>query len=253
MQIVTLRALSDNYIFVLLDDTAPAAAAVDPGDAGPVLKYLHRTNRRLAAILNTHHHWDHVGGNAALLERFPGIPIFGGAGDRGRIPGQTAFLSEGDGFTVCGALARVLDVPGHTRSHVAYFFPASEDNAGNLFSGDTIFGGTVGNLFEGTPDVMFRSVQKIRALPARTRIWCTHEYTLQYVREAAGIEPANVRLVQRLRALEAAAPSGEPTVPLTLDEECATNPFFRWDNPSLTAHLSTAPGIETFRRLCEIT
>jgi len=253
MQIVTLRALSDNYIFVLLDDTAPAAAVVDPGDAGPVLKYLHRTNHRLAAILNTHHHWDHVGGNAALIERFPGIPIFGGAGDRGRIPGQTAFLSEGDGFTVCGALARVLDVPGHARSHVAYFFPASEGDTGDLFSGDTIFGGTVGNLFEGTPDVMFRSVQKIRALPARTRIWCAHEYTLQYVREAAGIEPANVRLVQRLRALEAAAPSGEPTVPLTLDEECATNPFFRWDNPSLAAHLSTAPGIETFRRLCEIT
>lgn len=253
MQIVTLRALSDNYIFVLLDDSALATAVVDPGDAGPVLKYLHRTNRRLVAILNTHHHWDHVGGNAALLERFPGIPVFGGAGDRGRIAGQTAFLSEGDQFTVCGALACVLDVPGHTRSHVAYFFPASEDNSGDLFSGDTIFGGTVGNLFEGTPDVTFRSVQKIRALPARTRIWCAHEYTLQYVREAVGIEPANARLVERLRALEAAAPSGEPTVPLTLDEECATNPFFRWDNPSLTAHLSTVPGIETFRRLCEIT
>jgi hydroxyacylglutathione hydrolase len=179
--------------------------------------------------------------------------VFGGAGDRGRITGQTAFLSEGDRFTVCGALASVLDVPGHTRSHVAYFFPASEENSGDLFSGDTIFGGTVGNLFEGTPDVMFRSVQKIRALPARTRIWCAHEYTLQYVRESAGIEPANTRLVERLRSLEAAAPSGEPTVPLMLDEECATNPFFRWDNPNLTAHLSTLPGIETFRRLCEIT
>ncbi len=253
MQIATLRALSDNYIFVLLDHATPAAAVVDPGEAGPVLKYLQRTNRRLTAILNTHHHWDHVGGNSALVERFPGIPVFGGAGDRGRIAGQTAFLSEGDSFDVCGASARVLDVPGHTRSHVAYFFPADEDNAGDLFSGDTIFGGTVGNLFEGTPDVMFRSVQKIRMLPARTRIWCAHEYTLQYVREAAAIESANPRLAQRLRALEASARSGEPTVPLTLDEECATNPFFRWDNPSLTALLATRPGIETFRRLCEIT
>ncbi len=253
MRIETLRALSDNYIFVLVDDSAPAAAVVDPGDAAPVLEYLRRANRRLAAILVTHHHGDHVGGNKALLAHFHGIPVFGGAGDRGRIPGQTAFLGEGDTFNVCGATARVLDVPGHTRSHVAYFFPASASDTGDLFSGDTIFGGTVGNLFEGTPDVMFRSVRKIRALPARTRIWCAHEYTLQYVREAAAIEPGNVHTARRLKALEAAAPSGEPTVPLRLDEECATNPFFRWDDPGLAAHLSTRAGIETFRRLCEIT
>ncbi len=247
-----LRALADNYIFMLLDDSAAAAAVADPGDAGPVLKYLRSTNRRLAAILNTHHHWDHVGGNATLLEHFPGIPVFGGAGDRGRIAGQTVFLGEGDRITVCGTFASVIDVPGHTRSHVAYFFPAGEDSAGHLFSGDTIFGGTIGYLCEGTPEVMFRSVQKIRALPHDTWIWCAHEYTLQYVREAAGIEPENARLAQRLRVLEA-KPSGEPTIPLTLEEECATNPFFRWDHPSLTAHLATVPGIETFRRLCEIT
>jgi hydroxyacylglutathione hydrolase len=150
-------------------------------------------------------------------------------------------------------MARVLDVPGHTRSHIAYFFDAGDGSGGNLFSGDTIFGGTIGNLFEGTPEVMFESIQKIRALPAQTRIWCSHEYTLQYVRESAGIDPENIRLVKRLKALEAAGPAREPTVPLLLEEECATNPFFQWDDPRLSAHLAALPGLATFRRLCEIT
>jgi hydroxyacylglutathione hydrolase len=252
MQVLTLRAFTDNYIFLLLDDAASEVTAVDPGDAAPVLAYLQDTGRRLAAILNTHHHKDHVGGNRTLLARYPGIPVFGGAGDRGRIPGQTHYLREAEEIVVASAKAVILEVPGHTRAHIAYFF-GTADGRGDLFSGDTIFGGTIGNLFEGTPDVMFGSVQKICALPAHTRIWCSHEYTLQYVREAAGIEPANARLAQRLRALEAAAPTGKPTVPLTLDEENATNPFFRWDHPDLTARLHTAPGIETFRRLCDIT
>jgi len=253
MKVLWLRAFSDNYIFLLVEDTTPNVAAVDPGDAEPVLCYLQDTGRRLTAILNTHHHKDHVGGNRALVERYPGIPVFGGAGDKGRIPCQTRYLREGEDVEVCGSKSVVLEVPGHTRAHIAYFFAAADGQRGDLFSGDTVFGGTIGNLFEGTPDVMFSSVQKIRALPADTRIWCSHEYTLQYVREAAGIEPANARLAQRLRALEAAAPAGQPTVPLTLAEECETNPFFRWDHPELTAHLRTAPGVETFRRLCEIT
>ena len=253
MQVLTLRAFSDNYIFLLLDDSAAEAAAVDPDDAGPVLEHLRGSGRRLSAILNTHHHQDHVGGNRALAERYPGVPVFGGAGDRGRIPCQTHYLHEGEEIAVCGTRSVVLEVPGHTRAHVAYFFATADGRGGDLFSGDTVFGGTIGNLFEGTPDVIFKSVQKIRALPSQTRIWCSHEYTLQYVRESAGIEPSNARLAERLRTLEAAAPAGRPTVPLRLDEECETNPFFRWDDPDLTASLRTRAGIETFRRLCEIT
>jgi len=253
MQVVTLRAFTDNYVYLLLDEAAPEAAVVDPGEAGLVLERLKSAGCRLTAILNTHHHGDHVGGNRALLKRFPGIPVFGSAGDRGRIPGQTAFLKEGDEIFVCGAKARVLDVPGHTRAHIAYFFAAGDGSSGDLFSGDTVFGGTIGNLFEGTPEVMFESIRKIRALPAQTRIWCSHEYTLQYVRESAGIDPGNTRLAQRLKSLEAAAPAHGPAVPLLLEEECATNPFFRWDDPSLTAHLATPPGFATFCRLCEIT
>ncbi len=252
MQIITLPAFSDNYIFLLLDEDSDGAAAVDPGDERPVLDYLRRTGRRLTAILNTHHHGDHVGGNRSLANLFPGIPIHGGAGDRGRIPCQTGFLKEGDEIPVCGARATALDVPGHTRAHVAYFFPAAA-GGGDLFSGDTVFGGTIGNLFEGTPDVMFRSLEKIRALPAPARIWCAHEYTLQYVREAARIDPENGTLARRLAQLEDAAAAGAPTVPLALEEERATNPFFRWDDPALASRLETVAGIETFRRLCAIT
>jgi hydroxyacylglutathione hydrolase len=252
MQVMTLRALSDNYVYLLLNDGAPEAAVIDPGDAAPVLWQLQNVRRRLTAIINTHHHGDHTGGNADLIKKFPNIPVYAGADDHGRIPGQSIFLKEGDEIKVCGAKARVLEVPGHTKGHIAYFFP-SEDDEGDLFSGDTVFGGTIGNLFEETPEVMFESIRKIRALPPRTRIWCSHEYTLQYVRESAGLDPMNARLAERLRMLEAAAPSGKPTVPLLLEEECETNPFFRWDDPEFTAYLSKAPGIATFRHLCDLT
>jgi hydroxyacylglutathione hydrolase len=251
MHVTAIPALADNYIFLLLDDRAPEFAAVDPGESEPVLEYMRKTGRRLTAILNTHHHGDHTGGNRALLKPYPHIAVFGGAGDRGRIPGQTAFLREGNEIMVCGAQARILETPGHTKAHIAYFFPSGD--GGDLFSGDTVFGGTIGNMFEGTPEVMFESIQKIRNLPRPTRIWCSHEYTLQYTRESSRIDPDNHRLAERLRRLEADASTGKPTVPLSLAEECDTNPFFRWDAPELTAYLSTAPGIATFRHLCEIT
>jgi len=251
MQITTLKALADNYIFLLTDDAEPASAVVDPGDAGAVLRRLENIGYSLSAILITHHHGDHTGGNRALLEHFPKIPVYGGAGDRGRIPGQSHLLKEGDEITVCGAKARVLEVPGHTKAHIAYHF-YKEDN-GDLFSGDTVFGATIGNLFEETAEVMFQSIRKIRQLPPSTKIWCSHEYTLQYVREAAGIDGHNHRLKDRLKLLEASAASDKPTVPLSLEEECATNPFFRWDSPDLCRHLGKAPGLETFLHLCEIT
>jgi hydroxyacylglutathione hydrolase len=252
MQVVTIPALSDNYIYMLLDEFEPlTAAVVDPGEAAPVLDYLVQTGRRLAAILCTHHHRDHTGGNAELLRHFPGIPVYGGAEDRGRIPGQTAFLRDGDEFAVAGASASALELPGHTRAHVGYYFAAETGH--DLFSGDTVFGATIGNLFEGTPETMFRSMQKIRSLPPRTRIWCAHEYTLQCVRESASVDPGNPRLAARLRTLEATASDGKPTVPLLLEEECLTSPFFRWDDPELNRLLDEPPGFPTFKHLCEMT
>jgi hydroxyacylglutathione hydrolase len=251
MRVVTLPALSDNYVFVLEDETGDATAVVDPGEAQPVLAHLAKAGRRLGAVLVTHFHGDHTGGIRTLLEKLPGIPVIGGAGEKGRIPSQTTTLREGDEVVAAGATGRVLDVPAHTRGHVAFFFPDGADG-GELFSGDTIFGGTVGNVFEGTNEDMFRAVQKIRALPPKTRIWCAHEYTLQYVRDAAGLDPDNPRLRERVKRLEATAGRG-PTVPLLLEEERATNPFFRYDDPAFCAHLGTKPGEATFRKLCDIT
>lgn len=250
LRVVPLRALSDNYIFAVVPPGGREAVLVDPGEAGPALDFLDREGLRPAAILLTHHHHDHVGGVAAIVGRFAGLRVLGAAADRRRLPPLTEAVGERDETCVAGRDVRVLDVPGHTLGHVAWLFPGGADG-GDLFSGDTVFGGTIGNLFEGTPDDMFGALSKIRALPPATRLWCGHEYTLQYVRDAARFDPANARLAARLRRLEAAG-EGAVTVPLTVEEESATNPYFRWDDPDMAARLGTAPGLATFRRLCDV-
>jgi len=251
MRVLPLPAFHDNYVYALIDPRRRRGAVVDPGQAAPVLGLVEREGLELEAILLTHHHADHVGGVAELARRFPDARVAGAGADARRLPALTERVAEGDTVAVLGRGARVIDVPGHTRGHVAYFVP-DDAGAGDLFSGDTVFGATIGNLFEGTPDDMFASLVKLRALPPRTRLWCGHEYTLQYVREAARFDPDNARLARRLAELEAGAGSGRPTVPLLLEEECATSPFFRWDAAELTHRLGTAPGLPTFRRLCEL-
>ena len=167
-EIRLFRCRSDNYGVLLHDPQSGTTAAIDAPEAAPIEAALKASGWKLTDILVTHHHGDHTGGNRQLLQRFPGITVYGGLGDRGRIAGQSVFLDEGDEITVCGAKARILAVPGHTKAHIAYFFAAA-DGSGDLFSGDTVFGGTIGNMFEGTPEVMFESIRKIRALPRQTR------------------------------------------------------------------------------------
>ena len=252
MNVAALPILSDNYVFVLWDHAGGRAAVVDPGEAEPVVVWLQRNAVALDSILLTHHHGDHVVGVAEVRRLHGDARVVGAARDRKRLPALTEAVSEGDTVAVLGREARVLEVDGHTLGHVAYFVP-DEAGGGDLFSGDTVFGGTIGNLFEGTPDDMFASMVKIRALPPATRIWCSHEYTLQYVREAARFDPGNPRLASRLATLERRAAAGDTvTVPLTIDEEQATNPFFRWDDPDMTARASAPAGLPTFRRLCEL-
>ncbi len=249
MRVTALPALTDNYVFALASDRA--AVLVDPGDAAPALAWLEAERLGLDAILLTHHHRDHVGGVAELVRCHPAARVVGAAADRHRLPRLDLAVGEGDAVELPAGQARVMAVPGHTRGHLAYFVPdAGDPGGGDLFSGDTLFGGTVGNLFEGTPDEMFRSLEALRALPPASRIWCGHEYTLQYVREAARFDPDQPALAARLRRLEARP--GAPTVPLRLDEERRTNPFLRWDDPVLVARFGTAPGLATFRRLCEL-
>ncbi len=222
--IIPIRAFSDNYIWLVRE--GGNAAVVDPGDAAPVQSYLDREGLTLTAILNTHHHGDHVGGNAALLARCA-VPVFGPA--REAIPGRTRALAEGDAFTVpgIGLALSVLDVPGHTAGHVAYV-AADGGEAGPLaFVGDTLFAGGCGRLFEGTPAQMAQSLGKLAALPGATRVYCAHEYTLANLRFALAVEPGNAALRARLARDEARRDAGVPTVPSSIAVELATNPFLR--------------------------
>ncbi|MBD0335541.1 MAG: hydroxyacylglutathione hydrolase [Cyanobacteria bacterium Co-bin13] len=250
MQIYRLSALSDNYIFVLHDPLSNTAAVVDPAEPGPVLEQLERLAAPLVTIFNTHHHSDHVGANRQLLQRFPAAIVYGGAEDRGRIPGQSVFLKEGDTVSFGGRTAQVLFVPGHTRAHIAYYFPPqTAGDWGELFCGDTLFAGGCGRLFEGTPAQMVNSLTQIRQLPDQTRVWCAHEYTLNNLKFALTVDGANHELQQRFEAVQAVRQRQEATVPSPLGLEKVTNPFLQWDNPRLQKTVDTSDPIQAFARL----
>lgn len=192
MQVSRLPALSDNYIFLLHDPNENIAAVVDPAEAQPVLRRLEELQAQLVAIFNTHHHMDHVGGNQQLIQHFPHVRVYGGAEDQGRIPGQQVFLREGDKVGFAGQIGEVLFVPGHTKGHIAYYFPPEvEGETGELFCGDTLFAGGCGRLFEGTPTQMVSSLSKLRSLPDNTRVWCAHEYTQKNLQFALTVDGNN--------------------------------------------------------------
>jgi hydroxyacylglutathione hydrolase len=247
MLIYQLPVLSDNYLFILYDPTRQIAAVVDPGDAAPVLKQLRDLKAELVAIFNTHHDWDHVTGNAQLLKQFPNAIVYGGAEDRGRIPGQRVFLQSGDLVEFADRQAEVLFVPGHTRGHIAYYFPPVEPNQpGELFCGDTLFSAGCGRLKEGTPEQMLRSLSQIRSLPDHTRVWCAHEYTLTNLKFALSIEPENETVRSRLAEVEELRRQGKATIPSEIGLEKQINPFLRWDQPAIQQVIGQKDEISTF-------
>ncbi len=250
MKIYRLPARSDNYIFVLHNPTDNTAAVVDPADAPPVLQKLEELGATLTTIFNTHHHNDHVGGNRELLERFSKAEVYGGAQDQGRIPGQRHFLGDGDQVSFADRTGQVIFVPGHTKAHIAYYFPPVDvdqpDEPGDLFCGDTLFAGGCGRLFEGTPTQMATSLAKLRQLPDNTNVWCGHEYTLSNLKFAITVEGENQELRSRLATVTSARQQNQPTVPSLLSTEKATNPFLRWNSPALQSVANSQDPITVF-------
>ena len=214
--VVLIPAFTDNYIWLLVGDGY--AAVVDPGDAGPVAGYLESRGLALDAILVTHHHADHQGGVAELVRRWR-PRVFGPASES--ITACTHPLRGGEAIEVLGQAVSVLAVGGHTLGHLAYHVP------GAVFCGDTLFGAGCGRLFEGTAAQMHASLSRLAGLPDETRIYCAHEYTEANLRFAAAVEPGNAALRERREKVEQLRRAGQPSVPSTLGEEKATNPFLR--------------------------
>lgn len=235
---LTIRALpafEDNYIWLLHDGASGAVGVVDPGQAEPVLAALPSVGGRLDWILLTHHHPDHVGGNRAL-QAATGCRIAGFADDAARLPGLDHPVRDSDSVALGARGARAIETPGHTRGHLSWWF----EREAVLFCGDSLFGLGCGRLFEGTPETMWRSLSRYAALPDATRVYCAHEYTLANARFALAVDPHNPALAARVDRVRAQRARGEPSVPFTLGEERAANPFLRAGDPALAARLGLA-------------
>jgi hydroxyacylglutathione hydrolase len=228
MNLIALPAFTDNYIWMIDDGTH--ALVVDPGDSAPVLSALQSQRLTLAGILVTHHHSDHVGGLKGLRAVLKG-PVFGPASED--IPPPFTPLRGGDVAEVLGLRFEVIDVPGHTAGHIAYFTPAANAERPMLFCGDTLFSGGCGRLFEGTAAQMHASLSRLAALPGDTRVCCAHEYTLSNLKFAHAVEPANDNIDTYTHWCEQRRAQGSPTLPSSIAQERSINPFLRCDEPAV--------------------
>ncbi len=239
LNIDPIPAFNDNYIWLISCPDNKRAFVVDPGDAAPVETALAERQLSLAGILVTHHHFDHTGGVAELRQRHA-AQVFGPHNQA--IEGVDVRLGAGDAVDVLGERFTVLEVPGHTLDHIAYYH---EGDTPLLFCGDTLFAAGCGRVFEGTPPMMHASLQQLAALPGDTKVYCAHEYTLANLAFARAVEPGNQRLAQRMLDAEATRDRGEPTVPSTLALELSTNPFVRCQQPELLASLREQGRLES--------
>lgn len=224
-----LPILEDNYTWIVSVPGSSEAVVIDPGEAAPVASYLKARRLHCAAVLLTHHHWDHIGGAAALAVQ-NSCPVYGPGLES--IPAVTKPLDDGDRISVTGLQFEVLSVPGHTRGHLCYV------GHGLILSGDTLFAGGCGRIFEGTPEQMFRSLSRLASLDGKLKLCCGHEYTLANLRFARTVDPDSIALATRFEDVSAIRRLGGPSVPSRLDEERATNPFLRCHTPAIVDAVS---------------
>lgn len=247
MLVHPVPCLRDNYAYVLHAEGSESCVVVDPSEEAPVVAMLDRLGLRLCAILNTHHHRDHIGGNVSLLERFGPLPVFGHLRDRDRIPGLTRPLVDGESFEIVQLAFRVMHVPGHTEGAITYL------GDGRAFTGDTLFAGGCGRLLEGTAEQLYASInERLASLPDETLLYFGHEYTEANLRFAAHVEPDNADVTDKRVLVAELREQGRATTPTTLADERSTNPFMRCHLPEIATALGlppAAPPVEVFGAL----
>ncbi len=243
LQVHQFPCLNDNYGYLIHEPEAGVTATIDTPEVAPINAALEEKGWQLTHILNTHHHFDHAGGNEALKAQW-NCTVVGAANDAARIPGIDVRVADGESYAFGQAVAQVLEVPGHTSGHIAFYF--ADD--GLAFVGDTLFALGCGRLFEGTPQQMWNSLQKLMALPDETIVYCAHEYTQANAAFALSVEPDNEALVARAQEIDQLRAAGQPTVPTSIGLERATNPFLRpmSENLQATVGLSGAQLVDVF-------
>lgn len=247
MKVRVLPALSDNYMYLLVDQSTKQAAVVDPVDPDSVLAAVEEEGVELTTILTTHHHWDHAGGNKELISKVPGLTVIGG--DE-RIDGVTRYVKHGDQLTVGGLEVQCLFTPCHTTGHICYYVTGGQDKL--VFTGDTLFLGGCGRFFEGTADQMYHAlVTVLGGLPGDTKVYCGHEYSLQNLPFGQQVEPDNRDIAAKIRWCQAQREASPPlpTVPSTIAEEKLLNPFMRVCEPSVQSHVGETDPVQTMRKV----
>ncbi len=245
-EILTIPCLSDNYAFLAHDADSGATLCVDVPEAGPIKAALARKGWTLSHVLLTHHHADHVQGLDDLLRDHP-ASVIGARADAHRLPPLDIEVAEGDSIGIGHETGHVLEVPGHTLGHIAVHFPASHA----VFTADSLMALGCGRVFEGTPEQMWQSLQKLAALPPETTVYSGHEYTATNAKFALTVDPDNSALISRSSEIRAARDQGRPTIPSSLADELATNPFLRAADPAIRAQLAMqdAPDAEVFAEI----
>ena len=249
MNIEIIQCLNDNYSYLIKDVQTDTVAIIDPSEFGPCEEKIDQKYKKLDFILNTHHHFDHVGGNAELKKKY-GSKILGFEKDEKRIPGIDVLLKDGQDFKIGNLDFKTIFIPGHTSGHIAFYFEKEKV----VFTGDTLFSLGCGRVFEGTYKQMFESLNKIKSLPEDTKVYCGHEYTKNNLEFCLRFNPSNNYLKDKEKFIEASIREKKPTIPSTIKEEIQTNIFLRYDDPAVKDALNLKKGtdLEIFTKLRDL-